>query len=63
MKPFGKNGKLEMAKCGCCAKHPNQDEMLPCRNTRIKRVYRKREKHYARQVAKVQIAIEMESPQ
>lgn len=63
MKPLGKSGKLEMASCGCCAAYPNQEEMFPWRNTRIKRVCRKREKHSARQVAKVQIAAEIESPQ
>ena len=52
-----------MAKCGCCAKHPNQEEMFPWRGTSIKRACRKREKHSARQVAKVQIATEIQSPQ
>lgn len=53
MKPYGLNGKLELAPCGCCAMHPNQDEQFPWRGKNIKKAFKKRAKHRERQIAKI----------
>lgn len=54
MKPYGLSGKVEIAPCGCCVKHPNHEGLLPWRSKSVKDACNKKFKHKARQFGKNQ---------
>lgn len=49
MKPYGRNGKLEVAKCGCCSSHGNDHDQFKCITE--KNLLRRRDRKKARQLS------------